>query len=636
MRLQNVFIMCGIAGFVGRNFTQQQLKKMTGVLEHRGPDAEGIYTDMTIGIGLGHRRLSILDLSSLANQPFHSRDGRYVMVYNGEVYNFREVAGRFNIDMMTTSDTEVIIEAFALKGIEAINALNGMFSIAIWDKAERKLFLFRDRVGVKPLYYCVYDNSISFASELKALFTLPLSKEINRSAIADFLYLGYIPGENTIYTKYRKLSPGHYLVFHEEKKSATIDCYWSLEDKIGTKVLTDESLAKKELKELVFSSVELSMISDVPLGIFLSGGVDSSLVAAVARSISSSPVKTFSIGFKENKYNESSYARQVAGHIKSDHTEFTVSFDDAIQLVDELTGIYDEPYADSSAIPTLLVSKLAREKVTVALSGDGGDELFWGYGFYFWARRLNMLPVKMFRKAIRSGLYYFGDNRMKRASFMFDYSPERIKSHIFSQEQYYFSEREINELLLSPVSLSLVEDLAPHQRKLDMVEQQSLFDIKNYLPEELLVKTDRASMYHGLEVRVPLLDHRLVEFALNLSPDLKLRGNTGKYLLKQLLYDFLPKEIFDRPKWGFAIPLQYWLSNELRFLLDKYLSESIILDCGLVHNDKVQHIKQQFLAGKSYLYNRLWALIQLHKWYMENVSKNSTDFDGKNQMLKTQ
>lgn len=623
--------MCGIAGFVGRNFTRQQLDKMTGILQHRGPDAEGFYFDEIAGVGLGHRRLSVLDLSSLANQPFRSRGGRYMMVYNGEVYNFKEVAAQFGIETITTSDTEVIIEAFAKKGVEAINALNGMFSIAIWDETEKKLFLFRDRVGVKPLYYCLDNGAIAFASELKALFTLPFPKEINQSAIADFLYLGYIPGENTIYTTYKKLKPGHYLVFDKER--AAIDSYWRPEDKIEPDVLADESLAKKKLKELVFSSVELSMISDVPLGVFLSGGIDSSLVASVAQAISSSPVKTFSIGFRENKYNESPYARQVASLIKSDHTEFIVNHDDAIELIDGLTGIYDEPYADPSAIPTLLVSQLARKQVTVALSGDGGDELFWGYGFYFWARRLNRLPVKMFRKAIRSGLYNFGDNRMKRASFMFDYKPERIKSHIFSQEQYYFTEREINELLLIPADLSIDEDIISCQRRLDVIEQQSLFDIKNYLPEELLVKTDRASMHHALEVRVPLLDYRLVEFALNLSPDLKLRGNTGKYLLKQVLYDLLPKEIFDRPKWGFAIPLQYWLSHELRFLLDKYLSESIVEGCGLVNNSKVQYIKQQFLTGKSYLYNRLWALIQLHKWYTENVLKNSMIFDNTNETL---
>jgi asparagine synthase (glutamine-hydrolysing) len=310
----------------------------------------------------------------------------------------------------------------------------------------------------------------------------------------------------------------------------------------------------------------------------------------------------------------------VAKNIGSDHEEFTVTHDDALHLVEKITGIYDEPYADSSAIPTYMVSQLARKKVTVALSGDGGDELFMGYSFYYWARRLNNPFIKTFRKPIGKLLYHLGSKRIKRASSLFDYpSQEKIKSHIFSQEQYYFSEEEIRELVRFPASIHLDEKILS-KRKLSPEEEQSFFDLKNYLPEELLVKTDRASMQQSLEVRVPLLDHNLVEFAINLSPALKLRGKTGKYLLKQVLYDYVPASFFDRPKWGFAIPLRPWLSKELNYLIDKWLDPRVIEECGFVNPEPVQRLKKQFLNGRDYLYNRLWALILLHKWYKERHS----------------
>ncbi|HEX5652239.1 MAG TPA: asparagine synthase (glutamine-hydrolyzing) [Chitinophagaceae bacterium] len=608
--------MCGITGFVGQKFNEQQLQAMTDCLQHRGPDAGGFFYDPVTGVGLGHRRLSILDLSAAANQPFYSQDRRYVMIYNGEVYNFREVAAKYGIQPRTSSDSEIIIESFAKSGLAAINDLNGMFTIVIWDQQEQKLFLVRDRVGIKPLYYYHRNNEFAFASELKALLKLDIPKEIDRSSVSSFLYLGYIPGDASIYNSCRKLKPGEYVIFNKGKLEK--GSYWSLSEKIEKKVVTDEDFAKKELGRLVESSVNYCMISDVPVGIFLSGGVDSSIVAAAAQRTSSLPVKTFSIGFKEEKYNEAKYARKVADHIGSDHHEFIVTQKEALELVDSLLDIYDEPYADSSAIPTLMVSRLARKHVTVALSGDGGDELFMGYGFYYWSRRLANPFIRTFRKPIAKTLHAFGDNRLKRGSKMFEYdSEQRIKSHIFSQEQYYFTEREINDLLVNPAPIQLDETLMRSPRKLSPVEEQSFFDILNYLPEELLVKTDRASMHHSLEVRVPLLDYRIIEFAINLSENLKLRGDTGKYLLKQVLYDYVPASFFNRPKWGFAIPLRLWLSKELRYLLDKYLAKEVIENAGIVKYEPVQNLVKEFLGGKDYLYNRLWALVLLHKWMME-------------------
>lgn len=608
--------MCGIAGFISPNLKKEQLHLITRALQHRGPDAEGFYFDEQAGIGLGHRRLSILDLSAAGNQPFYSRDGRYVMIYNGEVYNFREVAEKYKISMQTSSDTEVIIEAFALVGVDCVNEFNGMFTIAIWDKQDKKLYLIRDRVGIKPLYYYHNAGEFVFASELKSVFSLPIRKEINPSAVFNFLHLGYIPGDETIYTSCNKLKPGHYAVV--SANNFEIKPYWQIEDKLLPSILKDEGVAKKQLDQLVQTSVAYCMISDVPLGIFLSGGVDSSLVAAVAQQHSAVPVKTFSIAFEEEKYNEAPYARQVANHIGSQHHEFTVTEKEAILLADSMLNVYDEPYADSSAIPTMMVSKLARQEVTVALSGDGGDELFMGYGFYYWARRLQNPLVSLLRKPAGAALRLTGASKYERASTLFDYpSSAKRKSHIFSQEQYYFTEKEINGLLKDNRHTSIDEAIHYKGRRFSWAEEQSFFDIKNYLPEELLVKTDRASMRYSLEVRVPLLDHRLVEFALNLSPDLKLRGQTGKYLLKEVLYQYVPKTFFDRPKWGFAVPLGKWLKSDLSYLVEKYLDKNVVQECNLVNADKVEALKIQWLNGKDYLYTRIWALVVLHRWYKE-------------------
>lgn len=607
--------MCGIAGFYDKKLSRNDLEQMTTIIGHRGPDAIGYFFDENIGVGLGHRRLSIIDLSAAANQPFYSQDGRYVMIYNGEVYNYREVAAKYNIRQRTTSDSEVIIEAFAKAGVECLNDLNGMFAIAIWDKLEEKLYLIRDRIGIKPMYYYYQKSVLAFASELKALFHFSFPRKIKHDSVADFLNLGYIPGDSTIYHDFKKLLPGYYAIYHKGLLSSYP--YWWPDSKIQPHTLNNETEAKKQLKDLLESSVNYCMISDVPVGIFLSGGIDSSTVAAIAQASSSRPVKTFSIGFTEEKYNESHQASEVAKLIKSDHEEFIVTEEHAIHLADKLVDIYDEPYADSSAIPTYLVSQMARSKVTVALTGDGGDELFMGYGFYHWARRLNNPLIKSFRHTIGRTLYHLGSNRLKRASSLFSYPMQRRKSHIFSQEQYYFTGNELKKLLKIPGELSIDEYNCSQRRSLNEIEEQSLFDIKNYLPEELLVKTDRASMVHALEVRVPLLDHRLVEFALNLSSDLKLKGGTGKYLLKQVLYDYLPKKLFDRPKWGFAIPLRKWLAKELYYMIEKYLDDKVIEECGLVHKEPVQALKKEFMQGRDYLYNRLWTLIILHKWYKE-------------------
>ena len=612
--------MCGIAGFYsfGKKFSESDLKRMTNSIAHRGPDADGFYMDADCGVGLGHRRLSILDLSTAANQPMQSHDGRYFIIFNGEVYNYREIAEQLGIKCRTTSDTEVILEAFILKGTSFVELLNGMFAIVIYDSRDKVLYLFRDRLGVKPLLYYWKDGSLAFASEIKALLTLDeinKSKTTKKDSIYTFLNAGYIPEPYTIYDQISKLPAGSYAVIKDAKMDIT--SYWKPEDKITANLSTDFFTAKKKLNELLESSVRYRMISDVPFGIFLSGGIDSSTVAAIAQNISAESVKTFSIGVKDEKLNESEFARSVSEYLKTDHYEFMVTERESLELVDKILTSYDEPYADSSAIPTMMVSKLARQHVTMALTGDGGDELFMGYGAYIWADRLQK---NKYMKTLRSPIGFalrMLNNKYKRASTLFDYADkQRMKSHIFSQEQYFFSEKELNNLLndqyISPLQFN--EDFFQVGRKLSAREEQALYDIKYYLRDDLLVKVDIASMQYSLEARTPFLDYRIVEFALNLDENLKVRNHTTKYLLKEVLYDYIPKYLFDRPKKGFSIPLARWLHRDLKFLVDKHLSKTSIESAGFVKYEKVRDIVKRFEKGEDYLFNRIWVLILLHKW----------------------
>jgi asparagine synthase (glutamine-hydrolysing) len=611
--------MCGIAGFYSFNkaFTDTDLKKMTDRIAHRGPDADGFYMDSESGAGLGHRRLSILDLSSAANQPMQSHCGRYFICFNGEVYNYREIAIQLDIKCRTTSDTEVILEAFVKKGVDFVHLLNGMFAIAIYDSRDKALYLFRDRVGIKPILYYWKNENFVFASEIKAILTIEeinKHKTIQKESVYTFLNAGYIPGPHTIYNDIFRLPAGSYAVIKNSR--LTINSYWKPEDKIKDTKTTDFKPAKARLKELFESSVRYRMISDVPFGVFLSGGIDSSTVTAIAQSISKEPVKTFSIGVKDPKLDESEFARTVSEYLKTDHYEFIVSERDSLEMVDKILSAYDEPFADSSAIPTMLVSKLARKHVTMALTGDGGDELFMGYGAYNWAERLDNPFIKAFRGPIASVLSRLS-NKYKRASGIFDYTDDqKLKSHIFSQEQYFFSEKELHNILTDQYICPLIfdESFLGLKRKLSPKEEQALFDIKYYLKDNLLVKVDIASMQFSLEARTPFLDYRLVEFALNLDEKLKVRNGVSKYLLKELLYDYVPKKFFDRPKKGFSIPLAKWLRRDLKFLIDNYLSKQSVEGAGFVKYEIVKDIVMRFEKGEDYLFNRIWALVLLHKW----------------------
>tara|TARA_Y100000385_G_scaffold231855_1_gene244082 strand:- start:603 stop:1775 length:1173 start_codon:yes stop_codon:yes gene_type:complete len=385
-------------------------------------------------------------------------------------------------------------------------------------------------------------------------------------------------------------------------------------------VYSDEKQAKKKLKDLIESSVNYRMISDVPFGTFLSGGIDSSTVTAVAQSMSEKPVNTFSIGFKEAEFNEAKHAAKIAKHLKTNHHEFMVSYNEAIEHFDQIIQTYDEPFADSSSIPTMLVSRLAKKHVTMTLSGDGGDEQFMGYGFYTWAKRLNNPLLDFAKKPINFALSKSGKNRNKRAALMFDYDKNtHIPSHIFSVDQYYFSAAELTGILRLDYLKAFGFEQSELERELSVSEKQALFDVKHYLKDNLLVKVDRAAMRYSLETRVPLLDHRIVELTLNLDEKLKQKNGDSKYLLKQVLYDYLPKEYFNRPKWGFGVPIKMWLQKELKYLVDNYLDEKILKKYGMFDVKKVKEIQHRYFAGEDYLFNKLWLIIILNQWLETNA-----------------
>ena len=624
--------MCGITGHYSHNhiFSGLDISAMTNALVHRGPDAFGYYNDEICS--LGHRRLSIIDLSQSANQPMHSADNRYVMVYNGEVYNYQEIANElkhnYKINFKTASDSEVILEAFVKYGVEFIKKLNGMFAIAIYDKIKNELYIFRDQIGIKPLYYFWDGQNFAFASELKALTkSTSISLEINPNAIYQFLHLGFIPAPQSIYNAIKKMESGTWCKI--SKNNIEFHHYWAINQQITEQTIHKEKEAIVKLSELLMSAVQYQIKSDVPFGVFLSGGIDSSLITANAVNLSGVKVNTFSIGFEENKYNESAYAKAVANYLGTNHHEFIVSYKDAIGLIDTIFDAYSEPFADASAIPTLLVSKLARQHVTVTLSGEGGDELFLGYGAYNWAKRLNQPFIAVFRRQI-AAILAMSSSRFKRHANYFLYPAKNLQySHILSQEQYYFSLPELDSLLTTSFTnypgiknTELLDNFGIEinhlKRFLLPMEKQAIFDLHFYLQGDLLTKVDRASMHFSLETRVPYLDHRIIEFSLNLSPHLKHKDGTAKYLLKEILYQYVPKKFFDRPKQGFAIPLEKWLRKELRFLIDEILSKEVIEKYNVVNFEYIQQLKERFFNGEHFYYNRLWLLIVLHKWLLKN------------------
>ncbi|MEM7548236.1 MAG: asparagine synthase (glutamine-hydrolyzing) [Bacteroidota bacterium] len=612
--------MCGIFGYLSKKYaiTHNDLKEATNSLSHRGPDGFGTYLNENHSVALGHRRLSVLDPSEYAAQPMWSNDKRYVIVFNGEIYNFVDLRNslvkEFNIKFRSTGDTEVILNAFIYYGQNFTELLNGMFSIAIYDTKLDEVWLFRDRIGIKPLYLYQDDYIIAFSSELKAFKKLKLLKfKLDKQALFSYFNLGYIPAPLSIWQNISKVRPGEQVLIDSDRKVFK-NKYWRQEDQIAEDSIKNEKRAKELLHDKLRKSVKRRLISDVPLGTFLSGGIDSSLVSAIAAEQSSSRIKTFNIGFESSKHDESDYARAVASQLGTDHHTFRLSNDEMYHTFQNYLDWFDEPFADSSAFPTYAVSKLARSQVTVALTGDGGDELGLGYGSYTWADRLSHPFIFRSRFAISNLMNLIPSSRWKRASKVFRIpKADDFYTHIFSQEQYLFSSAEvyslINEKTFTAIENTNINKL---KRLLTPKEQFSLMDLKYYLPDDLLVKVDRTSMASGLECRVPLLDHEVVSLMLNIDEGLKMGSLGSKHIFKSILFDYIPATYFNRPKQGFSIPLKEWLKNELKgTLLD---SVSTLSDQEWINSDYLNKIFSEWDTGNDLAYNRIWQLLVLGNW----------------------
>ncbi|MCX6270228.1 MAG: asparagine synthase (glutamine-hydrolyzing) [Bacteroidetes bacterium] len=609
--------MCGITGYYQfeDHISQQDLRKATSALSHRGPDAEDFY--FSGNVGLGHRRLSIIDISEAANQPIYSHDGNSVIVYNGEIYNYKEIAVKTGSEYYTHSDTEVILESYTLWDNRCVDFFNGMFAIAIFNTERNKITLFRDRIGIKPLYYFWDGKVFAFASEIKALLCINYVVEnssINYLAISEFLHYGFIGDINTFYKNIYQVKAGGILTIGRE--GIKEESFWNLNGCIKERLISDEKEAKEQLNELICSSVRYRLICDVPFGSFLSGGVDSSLITAIASKNYEGRLKTFSIGFKDSFFDESPYSREVAKILGTEHHEFMVTENDALEWVNDSIEIFDQPFEDSSAIPSLLVSKMAAGEVKMVLTGDGGDELFFGYGAYKWANRFNN-PILYFLRKPAAMAMQFGSSRYQRVAELLNYrQDDNLRSHIFSQEQYLFSIKELEQLIMPEICDTNENAYLKmnYDRTLTPEESQALFDISYYLKDDLLVKVDRTSMFHSLECRVPLLDYRIVEWSLNLDPGLKYKNGCSKYLLKKILFEYLPEALFARPKKGFSVPMTRWLKGPLNYLIEEYLSEESVSASNILNFEEVSRLKKRFMSGRSdYLYNRIWALIVLQK-----------------------
>ncbi len=615
--------MCGIAGIVeleGDGAPDRDvLERMARVLVHRGPDDEGF---AVLGCaGLAHRRLSIIDLSG-GHQPMEAGDGEVTVIFNGEIYNFLEVRAQLEAAghaFQTRSDTEVILHAYQAWGVESVRRLNGMFAFAIWDAPRRRLFAARDRLGKKPFYYTHSRQRFVFGSEIKALLAVPgVSREIDPAALDEFLSQMCIGGARSIFRDVRKLPPAHWLTLEEGRLA--VGRYWDLEFGAQPPARAEEEYLDG-LEQHLRRAVERRLISDVPLGAFLSGGVDSSAVVAIMARASSRPVKTFTIGFEEKGYSEIEDARIVSRHLGTEHREYIVK-PEAIAILPDLVWHYDEPFGDSSAIPTYYVCQMARRNVTVALSGDGGDELFAGYTRYREAlsrRSWSLLP-----SVVRSRLLapiaetlppeWPGRNRLYALAH---HSPDApgygLGIYPYIKESLYTPE------LSSAIAASDPGEgtcaLPREVRSLDLLSRLQYLDTTRYLPDDILAKVDRASMAHSLEVRAPLLDYELVEYAAGIPPALKLQGGTSKYLFKRLLSRLLPDSVFSKPKQGFAVPKGAWFRKELRLAARERLLDGRTLDRGYFRRGAVERLLAHHEAGRRDYSDWIWCLLVLEEWH---------------------
>lgn len=642
--------MCGFTGFAANPKTgmlepEHVLQRMMSAIQHRGPDAEGAWSDPENSFFLGHRRLAIQDLSEHGHQPMISVDGRYVIAFNGEIYNFPELRQQLQVQGWVHpwrghSDTEVLLAAIQFWGLEAaIQASVGMFAFALYDKKQKRVYLVRDRMGEKPLYYGMADGNLLFGSELKALKQFPnWQKDVNRDALALLLRHNYIPAPYSIYQDIRKLLPGTYVSFClTERLLSEPQSYWSLRqvaEKACQKPFQGSAEAAiTRLEALLLQAVQGQMLADVPLGAFLSGGIDSSLVVALMQKLSSRPVQSFAIGFEEKDYNEAVYAKAVAQAIGSDHTELYINAGQVRDVVAKMPMVYDEPFADPSQLPTLLVAEMTRRSVTVALSGDGGDEVFGGYARYqqtlrlsrylslvplfcrpVLKRMLQSVPVPLWNsvfnlfanrfKALQSGR---GGDRIHKLAAIIDAGNDHLlyrnmMSYWLHPDRVVLDAQEPNTVLCHAGIGQ------------DYLQQMMFTDALSYLPDDILVKVDRASMAVSLESRIPLLDQRIIEFAWSLPEHMRLYQGQGKWLLRQLLFRHVPRSLLERPKAGFAVPLESWLRQDLRVWAEDLLAPESLQRQGFFDVEQVRKKWLEHVNGQRNWHYYLWSVLMFQQW----------------------
>jgi asparagine synthase (glutamine-hydrolysing) len=641
--------MCGIAGYINTSSksSADTIRLITDAMCHRGPDDSGVFT-AELGenqLFMGHRRLAIIDLSQNGHQPMFSTSGRLVIVLNGEIYNHLSIRQQLKFSSWKShSDTETLLEAIEEWGLKkTLTSTVGMFAFAVLDKNTGELMIARDRLGEKPFYYGVHEGAFYFASELSSFRKAGIALSINPDAVQQYFRFGYVPAPLSMYTGFYKLPTGSFLRFNASQTPLQIaepEPYWDYRHirasamSAGYTGSFDDAL--NELDRLLDESISIQQLSDVPLGCFLSGGIDSSIVTAYLQRNSTQPIKTFTIGFKEDKYNEAHYARKVADHLHTDHTELYLSSEDCLNLAPTISEVYDEPFGDSSSIPTFLVSKLARTKVTVSLSGDGGDELFGGYSRYqrdaylwektnrypFIAKQLvsstarTLAAVPLFSRSGLAGRFRNVGSLFAWKEFAAYYADRRTiwpsKENILQR-----TSSTLPEVYTDP----LLNSVLPYE------ERMMAIDTQVYLPDDLLVKVDRAAMAVSLETRAPFLDHRIVEFAARLPSRYKIAGQSNKHLLKELLKKHIPSDLIDRPKMGFAMPMDEWLRTSLKEWMLDILNETAINKSGFLNAQTVKKTIDLHLSGKQNLGFRLWPLISFQLWYNNNKTQyNETSF----------
>lgn len=642
--------MCGICGKISydrKPVEKDLLRKMCRSFSYRGPDDEGIYINgwtgegsQKVSAGLGHTRLSIIDLSHAGHQPMSNEDGTIWVTYNGEIYNFTELRADLESKGHTfksRTDTEVILHLYEEEGLQSVHHLNGMFAFALWDEKVSRLWICRDRIGIKPLVYYWDGRHFVFASEIKALLSDPtIPKELDHEALILYLAFNYVPAPYTIFKGIKKLQPGHFMTLENGKLE--IRNYWdvprSTDTDVCSRACSEQESIKKSLCEYLSEAVRARMISDVPLGAFLSGGIDSSIIVALMAKHANEPVRTFSIGFEDVKlFDETRYSRDVASLFNTDHREFKLTYRDMLDVLPNVLSTFDEPFADSSAIPTYIVSRETKRYVTVALSGDGGDELFAGYRYYlgeYWFARYMMIPALFREGLIERLIQALPDSRdikvmeyIRRTKKFIRGTKGSFSERLLSWKEIFPKDIRDKLLLMSNnsgkgsekgLALRWVQSYLASYRG-DRINKILYSDVKDSLPGDMLTKVDWMSMKNSLEVRVPFLDHRVVELAFKIRGPLKLYKGKTKYLLKETFKDILPPSLYGRPKAGFEIPIVRWLKTDLRFLIDEYLGEKRIKEQCVFRYEIIENLIQNLLANRTDTSWMLWNLIVFQYWY---------------------